>query len=49
MKKKETITISLEPKTLDIIRDEALREYRTINAHIKMIIERHYQEREKDD
>ena len=37
--KNEPITISLNSETLNLIREQATKEYRTINAQIKMIIE----------
>jgi hypothetical protein len=41
MSKNEPITISLNSEVLNIIRQQAQDNYRTINAEIKMIIEKH--------
>jgi hypothetical protein len=39
--KNEPITISLNSEILNIIRQQAQDNYRTLNAEIKMIIEKH--------
>jgi hypothetical protein len=39
--KNEPITISLNSEILNIIRKQAQDNYRTLNAEIKMIIEKH--------
>jgi hypothetical protein len=44
MVKKETITISLDSETLDIIRKQALLSYRSISKHIAFILDKHTKE-----
>jgi hypothetical protein len=39
MVKKETITISLDSETLDLIRKQALASYRSISKHIAYILD----------
>jgi hypothetical protein len=41
MNKSETITISLNSETLDKIRNQATKEYRSINKHIQYIIDQY--------
>ena len=41
MSKNEPITISINSEVLNIIRQQAQENYRTLNAQIKMIIEKH--------
>jgi hypothetical protein len=38
MNKTDTITISIESKTLDTIRLQAVKNYRSINKHIQYLI-----------
>jgi hypothetical protein len=44
MVKKETITISIDGETLDLIRKQALASYRSISKHIAFILDKHTKE-----
>jgi hypothetical protein len=39
MNKNETVTISIDSKTLDAIRLQAVKNYRSINKHIQYLID----------
>jgi hypothetical protein len=44
MVKKETITISIDGETLDLIRKQATAAYRSISKHIAFILDKHTKE-----